>query len=427
MAIQSWTQLSTADKLMKSRVQMRMHLPFYGNLLSNLFSEEDNDTVQTMATDGDKIIYNSEFVETLTLQELSFIHAHEVMHVALGHLWRRGARDPKLWNIATDYAINNILMESINPAYLKPTDGVLIDPRFKGMSAEEIYSIIYEKLASDPNYNSGEDEGEGQGDEEGEGDGRSDLDRIKEFLKKHGFKISEDLDDHEPWNTVKAQENKDFKTKSWMMKLAGEADRCAGSCPLGAKRAIEQLMDPKKDWRDELMDCLAQETTDYSFNPPDRRYSDMKICEHDFFLPDFNEMEDVARDVLFWIDTSGSVSEHEITVFYSEIVGAMRQYNEKLTGYLGFFDSEVYEPIPIDNIESVMEIVPKGGGGTSFEEVLNHTQQLIEDGQQIMQVVIFTDGYASYPDVPPFDAPILWVMTDKQNTAPFGRTTYLEN
>jgi predicted metal-dependent peptidase len=92
----------------------------------------------TMATDGRRIVYNPAFVEKLSQAELEGVLAHEVMHLALAHHCRRGERDAQLWNQATDYAINPIL---INNGVTLPKDA-LIDPTFADLGAEEIYARL---------------------------------------------------------------------------------------------------------------------------------------------------------------------------------------------------------------------------------------------------------------------------------------------
>jgi predicted metal-dependent peptidase len=78
-----------------------------------------------------------EFVDTLNSATLAGVLAHEVMHPALQHHVRRSGRDPKRWNEACDYAINPLLLD----AGLSLPDGVLVDHRFRGMSAEQIYNL----------------------------------------------------------------------------------------------------------------------------------------------------------------------------------------------------------------------------------------------------------------------------------------------
>ena len=64
--------------------------------------------------------------------------AHEVLHVANGHCWRQGPRDPDRWNDACDYAINPIVLS----AGMVLPKGALVDARYTGKSAEEIYGLL---------------------------------------------------------------------------------------------------------------------------------------------------------------------------------------------------------------------------------------------------------------------------------------------
>src|SRR5262249_7383811 len=109
----------------------------FGTLLFRL-GPEVNHSIKTMATDGVSLFYNPAFVDTLTAVELQGTLAHEVMHPALQHHTRRGDREARRWNMACDYAINPILIDA---GLTLPKD-VLVDGRFAGMSAEEIYNRL---------------------------------------------------------------------------------------------------------------------------------------------------------------------------------------------------------------------------------------------------------------------------------------------
>jgi hypothetical protein len=91
--------------------------------------------IDTMATDNKAIYYNPAFVDTLTVGEVKGVLCHEIMHIANGHSLRRGSRDPFAWNVACDYAINPLILKG---RMILPKD-CLNDPKYSGMSAEEIY------------------------------------------------------------------------------------------------------------------------------------------------------------------------------------------------------------------------------------------------------------------------------------------------
>jgi predicted metal-dependent peptidase len=136
--------LTPAVRIQKARTALLLDHPFFGSLLFRLGGRASG-SIQTMATDGLSLFYNPEFVETLNSAELAGVLAHEVMHPALQHHTRRGDRDRKRWNMACDYAINPLLLDA---GLTLPKD-VLIDHRFRGMSAERIYNLIDEQQDRD--------------------------------------------------------------------------------------------------------------------------------------------------------------------------------------------------------------------------------------------------------------------------------------
>src|SRR5258708_18162849 len=134
----------TSLRIQKARTALVLDHPFFGSLLFRLKGCECR-SIETMATDGLSLFYNPEFVETLNAATLAGTLAHEVMHPALHHHVRCSGRDPKRWNIACDFAINPLLVD----AGLSLPDGVLLDNRFRGMSAEQIYNLLETEAGQD--------------------------------------------------------------------------------------------------------------------------------------------------------------------------------------------------------------------------------------------------------------------------------------
>jgi len=128
-------EIPAAERIRKARTALLLDHPFFGSLLFRLKGEECR-SIPTMATNGVFLRYNPAFVDTLNAATLAGVLAHEVMHPALQHHTRRSKRDPVRWNEACDYAINPLLLD----AGLSLPDDVLVDPRFRGMSAEQIYN-----------------------------------------------------------------------------------------------------------------------------------------------------------------------------------------------------------------------------------------------------------------------------------------------
>jgi len=165
-----------------------------------------------------------------------------------------------------------------------------------------------------------------------------------------------------------------------------------------------------------LNDFVQEEIVDYSFTPPDRRFD-----ESPFFLPDFNDKDDCVEDILFMIDTSGSMSDDMITAAYSEVKGAIDQFDGKLKGWLGFFDAAIIEPNPFTNEDEFRIIKPAGGGGTDFQIIFEYVQKHMAD-KFPASIIIFTDGLAPFPkETLAVGIPVLWLLNNDKVDPPWGK------
>ena len=227
------------------------------------------------------------------------------------------------------------------------------------------------------------------------------------------------FDDHSFWE---GDDDMGSQRDAWMNRMVEATDIIAsmpdggksrGTIPAGVERIINEIKNPILDWRTILNDFVQEDICDYSFSPPDKRMEDSP-----FFLPDFNEKDESAKNLLFMIDTSGSMSDGAITDCYSEIYGAIQQFNGKLSGKLGFFDAVVVEPVPFEDEDEFKIIRPKGGGGTSFHIIFDYVKKKMMDEPPV-SIIILTDGYAPYPDESvAMDIPVLWIINNKDAKAP---------
>jgi len=100
------TTLPLDEYLEVTRARLLGRYPFFGILAISLPLVPDEHT-ETAATDGARIYYNPAWFEQLRRQDDGYVMgvlAHEVMHPAMGHLWRRGERNAPKWNVAAPAA-----------------------------------------------------------------------------------------------------------------------------------------------------------------------------------------------------------------------------------------------------------------------------------------------------------------------------------
>ena len=222
----------TSLRIQKARTSLILDHPFFGSLLFRLKGRECR-SIPTMATDGVSLFYNPDFVETLNAATLAGTLAHEVMHPALHHHVRRSDRDPKRWNVACDFAINPLLVD----AGLSLPDGVLIDNRFRGMSAEQIYNLLESESETEQDSgHEGEDDESGGEESKNEAPGGGDSNSPSAPVTEGG--IGQVLDAPPPGEETPTIEE---QAREWDVAVnqATTVARQAGKVPAGLHRTLD--------------------------------------------------------------------------------------------------------------------------------------------------------------------------------------------
>ena len=388
---------SVEERMSAARTALVLDHPFFGALALRMKVVEAPSKTKTMATDGSGVFYNRAYVKSISDEELIGLWAHEVMHPAMQHHTRRGDRDPKLWNEAADYAINPILMD----AGLTLPAGGLVDPRFKGKAAEEIYgTLAAEKLPQEQGGDDGEGQG-GDGDSEGEGSGQGDDDGEGDGDSGAGEVPGGVLDAPDP-----AQAEADWQVA---VKQAAQAAQMMGKLPAGVALAVEEALKPRLDWRALLRRFVQQNArSDYSWKMPNRRY-----IAQGSYLPEIRSEE--MPPMAAYVDTSGSTLPFraafvgELDAIASEVLpeSMIVVHCDAAVAHVETFERG--EPLDIKEW--------KGNGGTDFRPAFDYAER---EQLQPACAIYLTDGYGLFPDEPP-PYPVLWVMTTDQ-VAPWGET-----
>lgn len=409
-------------RLLLSRMRILNTHGFYGLLLMHMIYTID-ENAETAYTDGTRIAFGPKFLESLTDSELDFVMMHEILHVVLQHCIRGEDRDHERMNIACDIVVNsNILLEnnmdrrSITLSQWGESMHIAPDGK-EGheYTAEQVYDMLPptppQKAKKIPS--SGGEKGRAKQEQGNPKD-----------LTSGGHS----WDDHSQWSQY---EEDDTLRDVWVKQFAEACEAISirektigrGTLPLFAQRLLEKLRDPQVDWRTILNEFVQEEVNDYSFSPPDRRFQ-----ESPFFLPDFNELGKNGEpvDILFMIDTSGSMSDKEITAAFSEVKGAIDQFDGKLKGWLGFFDAAIIEPKPFESVDDVLKIKPAGGGGTDFQIIFEYVHQHMENNLPAC-IIILTDGYAPFPQEHlAQNIPVLWLIDNSDVEPPWGKVARIK-
>ncbi|MEU6755283.1 hypothetical protein [Streptomyces sp. NPDC046685] len=118
--------------------------PLLGGLAAGLeivadaeLARSQNISIAAVSATAGEIYVNP--LRTFDDEEWRFVLAHEMLHAALRHGERRGARDPYLHNVAADYVVNGWLVEMRVGSM---PEGLLYDASLQGLSVEEVYDRI---------------------------------------------------------------------------------------------------------------------------------------------------------------------------------------------------------------------------------------------------------------------------------------------
>lgn len=426
-------------RLLLSRMRILYNHGFYGLLLMHMIyavSEE----IETACTDGVRITFGIDFLDSLSDSELDFVMMHEILHVVLQHCFRGDVEDPEAYNIAADIVVNsNIMLENGMKAssitLSKYGIAMHVAPDGKEgheYTAEQVYAMLPKNLNKKGNNNlnkKGNNKSPGSAvggakKENKKGNNKSPgsaVGRAKKEISKEQHQPVRVWDDHSQWGKY---EEDDTLRDVWVKRFEDAAEaikirdpsNARGLLPAFAERILKELKKTQTDWRTILNDFIQEEVVDYSFAPPDRRFDDSP-----FFLPDFNGKEDRVEDILFMIDTSGSMSDDMIAAAYSEVKGAIDQFNGKLKGWLGFFDAAIIKPQPFSDENEFKIIKPAGGGGTDFQIIFEYVFHHMSD-KLPASIIILSDGYAPFPlEKLAGGIPVLWLLNNEEVNPPWGK------
>lgn len=362
----------------KCILQIRKDSPFFASLM--LFAPiVESQSIDTAATDGKNILINNKFFSSLSSSEQNAVMLHEVLHLALLHVFRMNNRNSKVWNIAADIVVNDLI--DLNTSFTLPK-GAIRDKSFRKKSVE----YVYEQLIKNKK-------------------------KLK-LLKLHHPDLISDRTDIAQTKQIDENEQHEIETY-WkdniqVLQKSAEINKDKGSIPGGLEAEIATVLEPEVDWRTALWKFVAKTPSD--FDEYDRRF---------FYRGLYLEgLESESINVSVCIDTSGSVSDHLLEQFMGELKGILRSYPHVKCD-LFYADWSLNGPYEIDSIEGVPKVI--GRGGTSFKPFFNYIKKNNDHFNSNKALIYLTDGFGDFPK--DASAPTMWIVCKdglETNQFPFG-------
>ena len=377
--MQSSSPLDTQarERLLKAKSQLSLQHPYFGMLASKL-KHEPQESIRSYASNGVRFLYNPDFIAQRTQEELFFILTNCVMHHVLAHQQRRLNRRGGLWQLASDFAINNLLAKN----GFRIPQGANYNKEYQNMYAEEIYTLLHETYDYDANA----------------------FDEIQE----------ENVQEEKIFELANIQETLDPQTESqwqYAATISQEIAQKKSLLPTGMERLAKKLITNKVDWRFELYNAINRHMrNNYAFMPPSKKH-----LARGFVLP---SLSSDTLSLCVAIDTSGSIDEALLGSFVGEFSSIMQSFpsikielilaDAKVHGHYTFFGNDK------------LDFKIKGGGGTDYRPVFEY----IEANLPMNTILLyFTDGDGWFPKYAP-NYEVLWALSRKAKI-PFGRALEL--
>ncbi|HFU76125.1 MAG TPA: hypothetical protein ENK66_07760 [Arcobacter sp.] len=366
-------------KLTKAKSQLSRKHPYFGMLASRLKHEPSN-TINSYASNGVRFIYNPEYINEKSMDELFFILTNCVMHHILAHNNRKLERKGYLWQLATDFAINSMLKKN----KFKIPDGANFNNDFRNMYAEEIYEILKFQIQEQTGNNSYDD-----------------AKLLTSFIKKNDGNSS-------LFQNIKDMKQNEIEQWDYAASIANEVASKKSSKPAGFERFAKKIKTNNIDWKFELYNAINKHMrNNYAFMPPNKKHIYRGVA-----LP---SLTSDTLSLVVAIDTSGSIKEDMLGAFIGEFKSIMQNF-PAVSIELVIADAKVHAHYSFMGGDE-LDFTLKGGGGTDYRPTFDFIDANIPNSSMVLY---FTDGEGIFPRIPP-SYEVLWALSQNKKKTPFGR------
>ena len=375
-------KLSPEDRIKKAHIALMKHpeTALYSGVMM-LGKSEVIDDCPTAKTDGINKYYGRKFIEELTDLNLRALILHENLHIALNHIGRfkkEYRKNPHNMNICADYVVNDVINHLEDKELCKLPEGCLYEEKYHNWSVNEILKDL-DKQDKDENCS-------------------MQTTNLKP-LDEHDFENGKSMTPQEQQEMTKKIEN-----------ALKEGSILAGKIGAKIPRAIDELFEPKINWREmmrEFISSTCRGNDEFTWRKFNKR-----MLPNDLYLPSM-ENESVGELVIA-CDTSGSISQHDLTIFATELQSICSTITPDLIRIL-WWDCEVvseqiFKPEHYQDISKVLKVA--GGGGTYLSCV---SEYITKERINADAIIVFTDGYVEQDIQWNLSAPTLHIVNGNRN------------
>ncbi len=386
----SFDKLTPNQKIQAANIDCMRHPQFA--LLSGhicMGKSEVKLDVPTALTDGQNKYYGKLFIEGMNRKQLRYLVLHENGHVAYKHcvlplyIELNKKFGHQICNVAADYVVNG-LIEEMDPEFKfveRPTDSVLVDKKYQGMSYVQVLQQLLKEKEQNP-----------------------DDPRFQEGNEFDEHVLSpEDLSPQEREKLEKMIDDANRQGELLVRKMRGDGK--------GGRDVFGTAQERQTNWKDALIDFIqttCQGDENSRFCPPNKR-----LLASGFVMP--SHFSETIGELVIACDTSGSMYPYYPLIF-GEIARVCQSVKPEKVRVL-WWDTEVagdqeFKPDEYDQIAKLMK--PKGGGGTVVSCV---AQYMKEKEIKAKALIMLTDGYIESDFVLP-ELPILWGLVENDDFVP---------
>lgn len=394
------------DIFANSRNELAVSMRYFQSALSALKIVPSGET-QVLGTDGKLLYVSPQWLLPMFMQNkvvINRLYLHELLHCLFCHLWSRKEREWRIWDLAADIAVENILDELYQKAvYIRPNSFrrekyQQWKTEHKVLTAEILY---YDLLKCE----------------------EEEIARLEQEFRK---------DDHHFWYTPNSRSGMADRQKKWeemRRKMQTEMElfskEAAGDSP-GLVEHLQAENRKRYDYREFLrkfsvlkeemqVDIDSFDPIYYHFGM--ETYGNMPLIEP----LETKEMKKI-EDFVIVIDTSMSCNGSLIRRFLEEtysVLAESESFFRKIQVHIIQCDEKIQDDQVIHNqkeMEAYLEdFNVRGFGGTDFRPAFTYVEHLIKMGafQRLRGLLYFTDGYGTFPaKMPPYDTAFVFMKDD---------------